>query len=270
MKRGFEMRSGLCGLTVALVSVLCFTPFASAQTGQQAAAGKTATAKAQPFDPHDLSGVWWRRGKSGSTLSRNDVPPMTPWAQAKYAENKPGIGRADRVVPLGNDPMMACDPVGFPRISFYDAYPTEIIQVPGRVLIFFDYFYAHRTIWTDGRELPKDPDPTWYGVSVGKWEGDTFVVETVGFNDRTWIDDDGHPHSEDMRVEERYRRVDHDTIELNMTITDPKAYTKPWVGETKTWRLDPKTQLREDVCVPSDEAKYKEEMRVPAATPIGK
>ena len=165
---------------------------------------------------------------------------------------------------------MQCDPIGFPRVMFYDAYPTEIIQVPGRIIEFFDYFYVHRTIWMDGRELPRDPDPTWYGVSVGKWEGDTLVVETVGFNDRTWIDDDGHPHSEDMRVEERYHRIDHDNMELNMTIIDPKAYTQPWVGETKTWKLDPKLELREDVCVPSDEEKYKEEMRVPAATPPGK
>lgn len=269
-ERGFEMRFGFLGLTVAVAAILAFTPVASAQARQQTGANQTATTKDQPFDAHDLSGVWWRHGKSGSTLSRNDVPPMTPWGQARYAENKPGIGRADRVVALGNDPMMLCDPVGFPRIMFYDAYPSEIVQVPGRVFEFFDYFYAHRTIWTDGRELPKDPDPTWYGVSVGKWEGDTFVVATVGFNDRTWVDDDGHPHSQDMRVEERYRRVDHDTIELNMTITDPKAYTKPWVGETKTWKLDSKMELREDICVPSDEAKYKEEMRVPAATGPGK
>ena len=259
------MRFGFLALMVAIIGSFAFTPSAGAQGRQQAVAAQPA--KDQPFDPHDLSGVWWRRGKSGSTLSRDNVPPMTPWAEGKYAANKPGIGRADRVVPMGNDPMMQCDPVGFPRVMFYDAYPTEIVQVPGRVFEFFDYFYTHRTLWTDGRELPKDPDPTWYGVSVGKWEGDTFVVETAGFNDRTWIDDDGHPHSDEMRVEERYRRVNHDTIELNMIITDPKAYTKPWVGETKTWRLDPKFELREDVCVPSDEAKYKEEMRVPATTP---
>jgi hypothetical protein len=262
------MRLGFLALALAIASTLAFTPAVGAQDRQQA--GAAATAKGQAFDPHDLSGAWWRHGKSGSTLSRNNVPPMTPWAQARYTANKPGIGRAERVVPLGNDPAMQCDPIGFPRVMFYDAYPTEIIQLPGRIIEFFDYFYVHRTIWTDGREIPKDPDPTWYGVSVGKWEGDTLVVETVGFNDRTWIDDDGHPHSEDMRVEERYRRVDHDNIELNMTITDPKSYTQPWVGETKTWKLDPKLELREDLCVPSDEEKYKEEMRVPAATPPGK
>ena len=259
------MRLGFLALALAVGSTLAFTPAVRSQATQQKGAASN-----QAFDPHDLSGAWWHHGKSGSTLSRNNVPPMTPWAQAGYAANKPGIGRADRIVPLGNDPVMQCDPIGFPRVMFYDAYPTEIIQVPGRIIEFFDYFYVHRTIWMDGRELPKDPDPTWYGVSVGKWEGDTLVVETVGFNDRTWIDDDGHPHSEDMRVEERYRRIDHDNMELNMTIIDPKAYTQPWVGETKTWKLDPKLELREDVCVPSDEEKYKEEMRVPAATPPGK
>jgi hypothetical protein len=262
------MRARIVYIAVAVLGLIpTWAPLARGQNRGQTAqqpANKTA------FDPHDLSGVWFRRGKSGSTLSRDNVPAMTPWAQAKYTSNKPGIGRAERIVPLGNDPMMACDPVGFPRVMFYDAYPSEIVQLPNKIIEFFDYFYTHRTIWLDGRELPKDPDPTWYGTSVGKWQGDTLVVETVGFNDRTWIDDDGHPHTGDMRVEERYRRIDHDTIELNMTIIDPKAYTQPWVGETKTWKLNPKFELREDVCVPSDEQKYKDEMRVPAATPNAK
>ena len=115
---------------------------------------------------------------------------------------------------------------------------------PAGFIEFFDYFYVHRTIWTDGRELPKDPDPTWYGVSVGKWEGDTLVVETVGFNDRTWIDDDGHPHSEDMRVEERYRRIDHDNMELNMTITiQSRTRNRGWArrkpgNSTRSWNCE--------------------------------
>src|SRR5487761_673647 len=118
------MRFGFLALALAIVSTLAFAPAARAQALQQTG----AATKDQAFDPHDLSGAWGRHGKSGSTLSRNNVPPMTPWAQARYAANKPGIGRADRVVPLGNDPVMQCDPIGFPRVMFYDAYPTEIIQ----------------------------------------------------------------------------------------------------------------------------------------------
>jgi len=204
--------------------------------------------------------------KAQDSLS-NDPPPMTPWAQARYDAAIPGLGGgAARNKPLGNNPMMICDPIGFPQIMFHVAYPVEVVQVPGRMFEFFDFFYVHRVIWTDGRELPKDPDPTWYGYSVGKWEGDTFIVDTIGLNDSTWLDAGGHPHSEDMRVEERYQRVDHDTIEVNLTLTDPKAYMKPWVSETKTWTLAPKTEIREDICAPSDEERYKKEIRVPAAT----
>ncbi len=151
------MRLGFLALALAIASTLAFTPAVDAQDRPQAG----AAAKAQAFAPHDLSGAWWRHGKSGSTLSRNNVPPMTPWAQARYTANKPGIGRAERVVPLGNDPAMQCDPIGFPRVLVYAADPSEISQLHGRIIEFFDYFYVLRTIWTDGREIPKDPDPSW-------------------------------------------------------------------------------------------------------------
>ena len=192
------------------------------------------------------------------------APAMTPWAQARYDAAKPGLSA--RGVPLGNDPMMACDPVGYPRIAFYNAYPMEFLQTKDRLVEFFDYFYVHRTIYLDGRALPADPDASWYGYSVGHWDGNTLVVETTGFNDRSWVDNDGHPHSDQMKLEERFQRVDHDTIQATMTLTDPKAYTAPWVGMKSTWTLTTKLAMREDVCVPSDEEKYKEEMRVPAGT----
>ena len=100
--------------------------------------------------------------------------------------------------------MVTCDPVGFPRVMFYDAYPFEIVQVPGRMFQFFDYFYTHRVVWTDGRELPKDPDPTWYGSAVAKVGGRYLRGRlTFGFDDRSWLDQDGHPHSDEMRLQER-------------------------------------------------------------------
>jgi hypothetical protein len=232
------------------------------QTGEANQTSPQSSTKKLLFDSHDLSGVWWVHQRTNFTLS-TDPPPMTPWALERYNAAKPGLSR--RGQPLGNDPMMTCDPMGYPRILFWNGYPDEIIQTANRIIIFFDWFYAYRTIWTDGRKLEKDPEPRWYGNSVGHWEGDTLVVESNGFDDRAWLDADGHPHSEDMTLEERFRRVDHDTIELNMTLTDPKAYTKPWVAETKTLALDPQMQLREDVCVPSEEQKYKELIREPAA-----
>jgi hypothetical protein len=265
------MRNSVFGSIVAL---LCLSIAMLAQTGQSASAqteqrGARGQGSAQsstkdlPFEPHDFSGVWRVRQRAGEALSTT-APPMTPWAQTRYDAAKPGIG--PRTQPLGNDPIMICDPVGFPRILLFNAYPLEIIQLPDRIIQFFDFFYTHRTIWTDGRGLPKDPEPSWYGYSVGKWDGDTLVVESSGFNDRSWLDEDGHPHSSDMRIEERYKRVDHDTIELTMTLTDPKAYAKPWMSETKTLVSDPKEEIREDVCVTSDEEKYREEVREPAGS----
>ena len=197
-------------------------------------------------------------------MSRAAPPPMTAWGQERFNRAKPGLSgpRAQR---LGSDHIVVCDPIGYPRVMFWTAYALEILQVPGRTLMFFDFFYAYRTIWTDGRSLPADPDSRWYGNSVGHWDGDTFVVESTGFEDRSWIDAAGHPHSGSMRLEEGFHRVDHDTIEFTMTINDPQAYTKPWSSDKMTLTLaDNKTRMREDVCVPSDEAIYKKEIRNPA------
>jgi hypothetical protein len=265
----------------AMAAMLASSFLASAQTGSQTNEGQAGQQPAAnrargrgrgesapsptanlPFDPHDFSGVWMGRGGAFNTLS-NNPPQMTPWGKARYDAAKPGIG--PRAQPLGNDPMMACNPIGYPRIAFYNAYPMEFVQTKDRLIEFFDFFYTHRTIYLDGRKLPDDPDPTWYGYSVGHWEGNTLVVETTGFNDQSWLDNDGHPHSDQMRIEERFQRVDHDTIESTMTLTDPEAYTAPWVSDKKTWKLAPKQAMREDVCAPSDEETYKKDMREPAA-----
>jgi hypothetical protein len=255
-----------CLITAAVLEAL--TMFSSLTLAQNAPPSRNPEApdsqKSQPFDPHDLSGIWWGHAARGTNFSLSATPPpMTPWAQQRYDAAKPGLG--PRGKPLGNDPMMICDPMGFPRIMFWTGYPYEIVQLPGRTVMFFDWFYTYRTIWTDGRSLAADPDPRWYGNSVGKWEGNTFVVQSNGFDDRTWLDADGHPHSDEMRLEERYHRVDHNTLEVTMTLTDQQAYTKPWISEKMTLKLaDPKIEMREDVCVPSVEAKYKETIRNPA------
>ena len=278
------MRNGRRGLAV-LAAVVAFSFLACAQTGSQSGAqtgdsqagqqpagnrgrGRRGEASVPsptanlPFDAHDFSGIWMGRGGAFNSLS-NNPPPMTAWGKARYDAAKPGIG--PRAQPLGNDPMMACNPIGYPRIAFYNAYPMEFVQTKDRLIEFFDFFYTHRTIYLDGRKLPDDPDPAWYGYSVGHWEGNTLVVETSGFNDQSWLDNDGHPHSDAMRIEERFQRVDHDTIESTLTLTDPKAYTAPWVSDKKTWKLQANGKMREDVCAPSDEETYKKDMREPAA-----
>ncbi len=212
----------------------------------------------------DLSGVWNRQGAL-RTLS-DPAPPMTPQGEAKYKSNKPGYNlRSDpKAVPpaVGNDPAGRCDPLGLVR-SLFAFRPVEFIVLPNRVIQFFEWNHVWRTIWTDGRKLPEDPDPTWYGYSVGHWEGDTLVVQSTGFDDRTWLDQYGHPFSGSMRLDERWRRAG-DTLEMVLTVTDPETYTKPWVSTKNVWRLVPKAELREEVCAPIDEDFFNEHQRDPA------
>jgi hypothetical protein len=243
-------------------------------------------AQSPPFDARDLSGFWYGGGipfGPGNRFSLGTpAPPMTRWAKARYDAAIPGIGAGGgkypanpRARPLGNDPIMLCDPVGYPRIILTSKdYGMQVIQQQNEIIWLFDWFYARREIWTDGRKLPKDPEPRFYGYSVGRWDGGTFVVESSGFDDRSWLDDDAHPHSDEMRLNERYRRIDRDTIELTMTITDPKAYTQPWASAPLyLHRLGPDEisakdngweDLREDACIPSQEVRYKDLIREPA------
>ena len=262
------MRSRFIAFTLVIVAVPIFSCGLLAQNGLQS--GTTKAKAATPSPSHDLSGIWTFRERMGGVEHGTfgpQVPPMTPSAQARFDAAKPGYG--ERGAPGGNDPIGKCDPNGLTRVLIQPT-PIEIFQVPGRVLMILEWSHVWRYIWTDGRELPKDPDPWWYGYSVGKWDGDSFVVDTVGFNDRTWVDFFGHPHTEDMHLTEQYRRVDHDTLELVMTINDPKAYTQPWASNKKTFKLTPKDELRESVCAPSDEDAFTKRMREPAAGQIKK
>ena len=216
------------------------------------------------FAQSDLNGVWNRQGGL-RTLS--DLPPaMTPQGKAKFEANKPSYNRpsSPRAIPpaLGNDPAGRCDPLGLVR-SIFAFRPIEFVVLPNRVVQFFEWNHVWRTIWTDGRKLPEDPDLTWYGYSVGHWEGDTLVVDTLGLDDRTWLDQYGDPFTSDIKVQERWRRAG-DTVELNMTITDPATYTKPWVSDKIIWRRAPKQELREEVCAPIDEQFFNENLRNPA------
>jgi hypothetical protein len=131
-----------------------------------------------------------------------------------------------RHAPNGN-PADSCLPLGIP-FAFLVSEPDKVVQAPGLIVMMYESADAHRQIYTDGRPLPKDPEPAWLGYSVGKWEGDTLVVQTAGFNDKTWLDAMGHPHSEALRVEERYHRRDFGHMDVQVTFDDPKMYTKPF------------------------------------------
>ncbi len=191
---------------------------------------------------HALDGVWMER-RDSITFSPNE-PLLQPWAAERYRTAKPGYG--PHASANSQDPVLNCLPPGVPRILLMP-FPMQIAELPGEVLMIFEYDHFLRAIYTDGRTHPKDIDPTWMGNSIGKWDGDTLVVDTIGFNDKTWLDMVGHPHSDALHVSERIRRVDHDTLQDDVTIIDPKAYTKPWTGQ-QIFVLKPSWHLGEYIC----------------------
>ncbi len=145
-----------------------------------------------------------------------------------------------------NDPDFQCFPSGVPRIYLF-LYPIEFVHTPGRVLILFEYGHNIRQIFTDGRGHAQDEEPTWMGDSIGHWEGDTLVAETIGLNDKTWFGYGGQPHSEALRVVERFRRLDHDSLMIDITLDDPKAYTTQ-LHTQKKYILKPDWNIKEFVC----------------------
>jgi hypothetical protein len=173
----------------------------------------------------DFSGLWEKNSDKFYNNIVADLPPgaVQPWAEAIYQQRKKDFGK-DSMETL-------CLPDG-PAISTTPYRQSRIIQTPALIAILNDDL-THRQIFMDGRELEKDPNPTWMGYSVAHWDGDTLVVESNGFNDRTWLDGDGHPHTEALRITERYHRLDFGHIDLQITLDDAKAYTKPWTVAVK-------------------------------------
>ena len=224
-----------------------------------------AAAKKEPAAPapvKDISG-WWLGG--GPIPRKEPVPPMTAWGQAFFDATKPLSG--PRAVPIvaTTDPLVTCDPMGFPRSDLYETRGIGFVHVPKKTVQLLQYQKMFREIWTDGRPLPTDVgkagstnDPRYYGYSVGSWVDDyTFVVKTTGFDETAWLDEFGHPRSQNAMVEERYHRVDHDTLDLTVTIDDPKAYTKSFVAMNHTFAWSPKEEVEEQLCLPSESIDYR-------------
>ena len=234
------------GSLLALLAVLASVSFLRGQSAEPREP-KSPTAASTP----DLSGVWNRRGVPnaryfGYGFSADELP-MTPWALERFNANKPSFG--PHMVVDTNDPTYDCYLPGIPRIY---VHPTafEIIQTPGRVIQYFEYDGFVRQIWTDGRPHLKIEDPherLWMGDSIGHWEGDTLVVDTTDFNDKTWLDRAGHPHSEDLHVMERIRRADHTSLQIDLTIEDPKAYVRPITAQM-IYQLRPDWHILEHAC----------------------
>jgi len=205
-------------------------------------ANLSAPAPRTPDGKLDLSGVWHAaNGRFIGNLAgaAGITAPFRPEAEKLYKERQANDG-LDR-------PSGRCLPKSVPDGMTLPPYPFKIVQTPTLTLMLYEIFVDYRQIHTDGRPLPKDRNPAWFGYSVGKWESDTFVVQTVGINDRTWLDDSGYPHSDALVVTERIRRPDYGHMNIEFTFDDPKMYTKAWTV-TIPFELMPDTELLEYVC----------------------
>jgi hypothetical protein len=211
----------------------------------------------------DLSGVWEVVGDlvmptDGRVRSKYvyniaaDLPggaPFQPWSRAVHAQRQKALG-------VGA-PTEQCLPHGIPDAMLTRTLPFKIIQTPGVTIVLYEEFNNWRQVFTDGRGLPLDPQPAWLGYSIGRWDGDTFVIETAGFNDKSWLDAGGTPHTDALRTVERLRRVDFGHMEIEFSFDDPKTFTRPW-STTVRFNLLADTDLLEHHC---DNEKWVEKSR---------
>ena len=262
--------AGVFGI-VALVSVSVSAqwPLHPAAGAPRASSGRVRLDAPTPRTPDgkpDLSGLWQTvRTGSGQVIVGADVPPLLrtsqfwnigagldgdlplqPWASEL---------RNKRIADYSKDnPDAHCLPIGLTQLHNHPQ-PRKMIQTPSVLLILYEANGGIRQIFTDGRPLPNnDPQPWWYGYSTGKWEGDTLVVETSGFRDDVWLDVNGAPLTSAGKMTERFRRLDYGSLEIEVTVDDPKAYTKPWTAVKIRQRLMPDDELIEFVCAENEKS----------------
>ena len=228
-----------------------------------------------PAPKHDLTGTWAgpRSGAGVPDFGRGDIPSLTPEGQKLFAERK----SLQKFSPAGtNDPTVrTCDPFGFPRAAIDEIRGVSFATMNDRIVVLYQFQQVWREIWTNGQELPKNvgasvkgaPDPRYYGYSTGHWEGDNvLVVDTTGLDDRTWLTGAGYPHSIDAHIQERYTRVDHNDLQVTLTVDDPKIYTKPFSLGTVYFKWVPNQIFDEKICIPSEVIEYLKAVGDPAGT----
>jgi hypothetical protein len=268
-------------IVVVLVATLSFSIAGMAQApqrggGQRGAAaaggrGNATPPPGAPHDPHDLNGVWLQRGGGVNRYPESEWSaekiPFTPAGQAKFLANKPGKGPRAGLPAKGNDPLGGANVPGLLRSLVYGR-PFQFITSQDKVVQLFEWFRIWREIWTDGRKMPEDPGPRLYGYSVAHWEGDTFIVDTYGLDSRLWGDEWGLPFTEDLRLTERWHRLDEDNLEMTLTFNDAKTFTKPWTSDVKRFRLQkkgmPDAEMLEVIFIPLDEQDFNEKIRNPS------
>ncbi len=254
------MRNRFISLIAAFV-VLCGAFVASAETAiaQRPILNPIPIAPREyqvpaPYDPdydtRDFSGIWYRVGGARGHGPQGTNPPLTPEGLARMKTHRPTRSHLPDIAPptpnpaLSNYPYIECNPKGFPANVVDDNHVHhEVVQLPTRILQLWQEERNLREIWLDGREVPTGDNyanlgPSWMGMSVGHWEGNTLVVETVGLDDRAWLDAFGFPKSDEARIIERYTRTDAVTLELEQILYDPKYYTLPWESDIKVWRKE--------------------------------
>jgi hypothetical protein len=276
----------LAGLVMVSVSaVLALSSVAAAQqqwpTGVPSASSAGYIKEGVPKMPdppgpapkREVTGAWV--GPQNAT--HDEVPPMTPAGEAAFKLHQPKT----LAKPWGgNDPYQVCDPLGLPRNLFAQAISSRgqmwFVPAANRMVILYGQQRVWRDVWMDGRQLPAKvdargfPDSRFYGYSVGHWDGDTtFVIDTTGLDNRTWLDEAAHPHSVDAHVQERYTRVDQYNIQLTVTVDDPKFYTKPWqvLKGNYYWMKD--QDFAEIICVPSEALAYRDKLANPSGNAAG-
>jgi len=209
----------------------------------------------------DLSGLWQVQGQprapgalfglGESENSRYFINVLADFPPNDLPLTPAGLGRwKHNTQPTTPSPIVNCLPDGMPHGNVLPQ-PFKVIHSTGVIVLLYEVGTTFRQVFMDGRKLPVDPSPTWQGYSVGRWEGDTLVVDTIGFNDRSWLDVRGTPHSEEMRVEERFRRRDYGHLDLTTTITDPKTFTRP-ITFSVVLDLMPDTELLEHYCAENE------------------
>jgi hypothetical protein len=271
----------------------CLTP------KQQREIDATVTKPGLPFNPRDFSGVWntrpdragvdiietvhdaFAKDQNSTGVPPKNLPPMTPYGRKLFDATLTDFKAPEGTrVTNSKDPMLKCDPLGWPRWFGYN-YGIEFVMLPDRILHFIEWAHTWRTIWMDGRKLPENvPEPRFLGWAVGHWEADnTLVIESTGYDERSWISEAGNfitkpgskgwglnawPHSDEMRITERWKRTSYGILEAQLTVIDPKVYTKPWTTDIVKHTFLPNTELWEYFCVPSDSEYFNEKVVRPS------
>jgi hypothetical protein len=270
--RNLEILKHFSAVAINVAAMLALSSFiAVAQSAQPTNEQKPADDSGGPAPIHDLNGTW--RGAFEPSLN-NRIPTMTPEALAKLKLNIP-----DPFSATSNDPWKTCDPFGMPRIVNNEIGEIGFATMPDRIVILENYEKVWREIWVDGRPLPKNvghkggPSTMYFGYSVGHWEGDnTLVVDTVGMDEKTWVDRRGYPHSIDAHVIERYTRADHNHLDVTETLDDPAYYAQPFVIAKTSYKWiagqdDQKVAIpfsNEYLCIASQALEYMKLAGVPA------